>query len=189
MKYVITDGKEYIYKDSSGKFSLTTDITKASTWEKKEKANNFLTAFPKGIKRNINDFYSEPKDSDVDVVTKIELNFEIDSFIEEMAEKTNNMKKRQAYLLTELSRLDKERVDIEHAAEFYNLSAAQGYKLYKRLHDNAIERRKVKDEIYKISTILSHQMNVTGISQVKKCIEGLEKRSYTPRALNELFNE
>lgn len=187
MSYYITDGKYYIYKDLQNKFSLTTDHKKALKWEKQEKAVNFLNAFPKGIKRQAEDFHPELIDSDESPITKIELNFEIDSFIEEMMEKTNNLKNRHAYLITELSRLDKERVDIEHAAEFYELNAAQGYKLYKRLHDNAVERRKVKDEIYKISMILSNQMNITGISNVKKCIESLEKRSYSPRVLDELF--
>ena len=188
MKYCVTDGTDYIVRDSNNKYSLSNDIRKANTWEHIKKAENFLISFPKNVKRNAADFYVKVVEQDEDVIDKIELNFEIENFVDEIFEKTKLLKQRLSYLKSELSRLDKERVDIEHAAEFYNLSASQGYNLYKRLHNNAIERRKVKDEIYKITTIFGSQINSTGAENIKKSFKGLEGRSYTPRVLSELFD-
>lgn len=185
MKCYITDGEKYVKQNSNGTYSITTDENKAGTWEK-EKAINFLKAKPKSLQKECGELRAVPVDR---TNPNFELNFELDDFINDLFNKTCALQERKEYLLSELSRLDKERTDIEHAAEFYNLNASQGYKIYKMLHENGIERRKVKDEIYKISSIFGQNITVKGTESVKKSFQGLEDRKYEPRVLKELFDK
>ena len=78
-------------------------------------------------------------------------------------------------------------VDIEHAAEFYNLNASQGYKLYKLLHDSRIKRRELKDELEKINLSLGTSIRSANMENLERSIIGLEHRQYTPRINKELF--
>lgn len=93
---------------------------------------------------------------------------------------------RKVSLTAELSRCDKEICDIQHAAEFFSLNAAQGYKLYKMLHDVTVERRAIKDEMQRIDIVLDN-LDTQSINSVKKRLKGLDNRSYKPRVLKELF--
>lgn len=185
MKYHITDGKKYVKQNTNGTYTAVTDINKASSWEK-EKAINFLKATPKTLLKQCDELKVVPVGGSN---PNFELNFKLDDFVDDLFNKTCALQDRKDFLLTELSRLDKERTDIEHAAEFYNLNASQGYKIYKMLHENGIERRKVKDEIYKINAIFGQTISAKGTETVKKSFEGLEDRKYEPRILKELFNE
>lgn len=184
MKCYITDGTKYVQQKANGTYITTTDINKASSWEK-EKAVNFLKATPKVLLKQCDELKVVP----VNGSANFELNFKLDDFVDELFNKTCALQDRKEFLLTELSRLDKERTDIEHAAEFYNLNASQGYKIYKMLHENGVERRKVKDEIYKINAIFGQTISAQGTETVKKSFQGLEDRKYEPRIFKELFEE
>ena len=78
-------------------------------------------------------------------------------------------------------------VDIEHAAEFYNLNASQGYKLYRLLHDSRVKRRGVKDELQKINFALGSSIGNLDLENLERSILGLDNRKYTPRINKELF--
>lgn len=100
---------------------------------------------------------------------------------------TKELEERKLYLDEQLSKIDLEIVDIEHAAEFYNLNACQGYKLYKLLHDRRVKRREIKDELQKISLILGTSIKSSNIDNLERSILGLNNRIYTPRINKELF--
>lgn len=104
----------------------------------------------------------------------------------EIAQDAELVKQRRQYLINELRLADLELTDIEHAAEFYELNAAQGYKLYRLLHDVRVRRRRVKDELQLLDTFLGS--SVTRIDNVCKQAEGYSSRSYTPRVNKELFD-
>ena len=184
MGYQITDGVNYVVMKGDNTYALSTNEKEAHVWDTQLKANNFLKTFPKNLKTGSNDFEIIPTFDDV---TKIELNFEIDTLVNELTEKMGMLKKRSEFLHCELSRLDKERVDIEHAAEFYTLNASQGYKIYRMLHDNGVERRKVKNEIAKIALLMGQKLDVDSLANVQKGFKGMENRKYSPRVLEELF--
>jgi hypothetical protein len=120
----------------------------------------------------------QPKDFDynlLDEVTKLE------TF-------AKDLKERKLYLESQLGKINMEIVDIEHAAEFYNLNAAQGYKIYKMLHNARKTRRELKNELETIQYILKSDMNKAFNSDISRHIQTLDTRQYTPRVLTELFS-
>lgn len=90
-------------------------------------------------------------------------------------------------LMSMLSQTEKEIVDIRHYIEFFDLNVVKGYKAYKILQDRLRIRRTLKDEIFKISQILSIKLNSKDIEHTIKSIEGLDNRKYGPRVLKDLF--
>jgi chromosome segregation ATPase len=108
--------------------------------------------------------------------------------VKDISEYIRALQQRRECCERELSNVELELTDIEHAAEFYALNAVQGYKLYKLLHDTRIKRRSLKDERIKISAVLDSTFDEFVSGHVLNRIEGLEHRIYRPRVLQELFN-
>ena len=117
----------------------------------------------------------------------IELDYDILDRIKEISEFTKQIEERRLYLMEMIHTIELEIVDIEHAAEFYNLNASQGYKLYKLLHDSRIKRRELKDELEKINLSLGTSIRSANMENLERSIIGLEHRQYTPRINKELF--
>ena len=84
--------------------------------------------------------------------------------------------------------MDKELCDILHYIEFCNLNAAQGYKAYKMVKERRILRRKIKDEISILDSILGQKVSQTAKNAIQKTAENMDKRTYEPRVLKELFD-
>ena len=116
-----------------------------------------------------------------------ELHFNILDKIKDISEFAQQLEKRKSCLNSMLSKIDLEIVDIEHAAEFYELNAAQGYKIYKLLHDARIKRRAIKNELEEISLCLGTNIQSINLTNIEKSIIGLSNRKYTPRINKELF--
>lgn len=188
MKYIISDETNCICVNSENKFYLSNDINEAYEWDF-EKANNVLSALPKSLGADLTKLVVKPSPKCNVTIDKIELTFEIDNFVDEIIAKTKQLEERLSFLNSELSRVDLERVDIEHVAEFSNLNVVDGYKLYKKLHDNAIERRKIKDEIFKISLLLKSSMNLKSANNIKSSFDGLKNRKYSPRVLDDVLGQ
>lgn len=115
----------------------------------------------------------------------------IDSFIEEGISKFEqyivNIRYARAKMYEELAVCDKKIVDIEHAMEFQKLGASDGYKLYKLMHDTLNERRRLKDNISKVEMVLTSRISDSFGGGLTKKVSRLEKRTYKPRVLTELF--
>ena len=121
------------------------------------------------------------------VAEPVELGYDILDKIKEISTFTKEIEDRRLYLMDQLHTIDLEIVDIEHAAEFYILNAAQGYKIYKMLHDAMVKRREYKDELQKINSTLGTSVKSNNMKNLEKSITGLENRKYTPRVNKELF--
>lgn len=78
--------------------------------------------------------------------------------------------------------------DIMHAAEFYTLNAAQGYKLYKMLKEERLRRREAKDAL-ELLTYIRGGIGGGGVLEKKlhRVMKKMENRTYNPRVLVELF--
>ncbi len=100
----------------------------------------------------------------------------------------SNLKRYGEQLTNELSQVDLEICDIQHYIEFFSLDAARGYKAYKMLKARLIRRREIKDEMAKTNCMLSGNPTDYSSGKITKQIEGLDRRSYTPRVLSELFD-
>lgn len=185
MCHVITDGIRFI--NSSGGQHIVEKASQATQFTI-DKAENVIKSLPKILQKyswKITEAESihgkailQSKDFDynlLDEVTKLE------SFAKDLQE-------RKLYLESQLGKVNMEIVDIEHAAEFYTLNAAQGYKIYKMLHDTRNTRRALKNELETIQYILKSDMSKAFNSDISRHIQTLDTRSYTPRVLTELFN-
>lgn len=71
---------------------------------------------------------------------------------------------------------------------FCNLNAAQGYKAYKMIKDRRIRRRSIKNELDVLNIILGKKISDTATDEIQKAISGMDKRTYEPRILTELFD-
>lgn len=113
-------------------------------------------------------------------------------YMEDLISFCSQLSQYQTNLNFMLSEVDKEICDIMHYIEFYNLDAAKGYKMYKMLKDCRLRRRKIKDEREKVSAAIQAVGNLEFVEKIKTCLcqmKGLDKRKYTPRILDELFEE
>lgn len=187
MCYVITDGKLFI--NSSGGQHVVNNLNQA-TKMKRDKAENVLKALPKILRKyNWEIKYAKVEDGEIQNIPQVkEINYDLLEKVLEIESFVKDLKERQQYLISRLHQVELEIVDIRHAARFYVLNAAQGYKIYKMLHDTENERADIKDEMEKIKYILSSSMHNALYNTVSKRIIGLDSRQYTPRVLKELFN-
>ena len=188
--FIITNGSGYIYYDTNQKMATTNKRELAKRFTK-EKAENFMKNLS-GTMKNLG-YRMEPDDETNQLIEQV-INDNDESIAEILAQVCNfesymqDISKRRDTLTYELSKVDAEIEDILHAAEFYNLNACEGYKLYKMLRDARIKRRKLKDYI----EVVGYVERATGKDFANgggsKSILGKETREYKPRVLNELFN-
>ncbi|MGN1155665.1 MAG: hypothetical protein ACI4TK_05775, partial [Agathobacter sp.] len=79
--------------------------------------------------------------------------------------------------------------DIEHAIEFYNYNAADGYKMFRRLKDARMRRRQYKDAIAWIDIFMESNPKPVAEANTVNRIRGMQHRQYAPAALPELFEK
>lgn len=185
MSYVICDGNFYLCQDKNG-YSKVTDIDNATKWKKITSANNVCKSLSNNEKYN-NFVVRYASNTTNELAEYTELDYDIVDKANEIASLAKQAENRRTYLLEKIQMIDLEIVDIEHAAEFYNLNASQGYKLYKMLHNARVERREFKNELEKINMFLSATISSDKMENLKKSIVGLDNRQYTPRVNKELF--
>jgi hypothetical protein len=115
------------------------------------------------------------------------IQFDILSKVKEINEFATQLEERRTLLYDKVSECDREICDIQHAAEFFNLNAAQGYKLYKMLHDVCVRRRAYKNEIQEIDLTLGKKINKDSLADLEKRLTAINNKTYKPRILKELF--
>lgn len=190
MAYVICNNDGYLYQDAYG-YSIVNDIDSARKWKNIQKANNVCRNVNVNKKIQGNDFevrYVLQENKVINPPAKpIELDYDILDKVKDILFITKQMEERRMYLAEQIQKTDLEIVDIEHAAEFYDLNASQGYKLYKLLHDNRVKRRELKDELEKINLFLGTSLKGEDMENLERSILGLDNRQYTPRINKELF--
>ena len=190
MPYIICNNDNYLVQTVEG-LSIVHDVKNATKWQKVEKANNAC----KNANRN-KEFqkyhmavkYVSQENKEVNPPAEpIELGYDILDKVKIISEFAKQIEARRLYLIEKVHEKDLEIVDIEHAAEFYNLNASQGYKLYRLLHDARNQRREYKDELEKINLSLGTSIGSNNMENLKRSIMGLDNRQYTPRINKELF--
>lgn len=190
--FVVTNTKAYLKQTGTG-ISTTKNIDSATRFDSEEKANNFYKNIPKAFKHIgfvVNEIKEEKEQEilwDFDNYFNPNCMENIEDEIEHFQNLLRSIYKQKEFAETELERIEKELLDIQHAAEFYNLNASKGYKLYKMLHEKRIERRKYKDQLMVISFIMEGGLPDIVNGTVLKRIQGMDNRQYRPRVLEELF--
>ena len=199
-QYVITDGSRWITKNRNGKYVPTTCEALADTFGNKEANSVYNNNLSKALKSC---FHVEKIDKPPELVKqitqeKVNENTETPSNSENIQywiDKVSDLNglasealHRKDDLLSQLSKIDQELSDIDHYIEFVNLNAAQGYKAYRMIKDRRIIRRSIKNELDVLNIILGKKISETATDEIQKAISGMDKRTYEPRVLNELFD-
>ena len=190
MPYIICNNDNYLHRNKKNHFSVVHTMENATTWSDAQKADNVCAINAKELvlKYGLEVKYVSQENKVVNPPAKpIELEYDILDKVKEISEFTKQIEERRLYLMEMIHTVDLEIVDIEHAAEFYNLNASQGYKLYKLLHDARNRRREYKDELEKINLSLGTSIRSTNMENLERSILGLDNRQYTPRINKELF--
>ncbi len=191
--WLITNGAGYIQQDERG-VSTVANPELALKFSERNKAENFYANLAKSFK-NIG--YAVQEATDRERYTDIDFDEYLDESclddiktsvlgIQTLLRKVFRMRE---HAQAELARADAALLDIEHAAEFYALNAAQGYRLYRMLHETRVERRKRKDQIAICNIIIDSGFEGLMDGTTLKRITGMDRREYKPRILEELFVE
>lgn len=191
--WLITNGAGYIQQDERG-VSTVANPELALKFSERNKAENFYANLAKSFK-NIG--YAVQEATDRERYTDIDFDKYLDESclddiktsilgIQTLLRKVFRMRE---HAQAELARADAALLDIEHAAEFYALNAAQGYRLYRMLHETRVERRKRKDQIAICNIIIDSGFEGLMDGTTLKRIAGMDRREYKPRILEELFVE
>lgn len=83
---------------------------------------------------------------------------------------------------------DKELIDILHIIEIEKpKDMFSGWKIYKRIRNNRIERRSMKDELLIVENVLDQIKNISCLhrEKIQKAIDGLLTRKYTFRIVED----
>lgn len=199
-QYVITDGTRWIMRDRKGKYVPTSNEALADVFGNKEANSVYQNNLSKALKSV---FYIQKIDTPPKLVKQItheevQENTETPSIAENIQywlDKLSGLNglaaealHRKEELINQLSEVDKELCDINHYIEFCNLNAAQGYKAYKMIKDRRIKRRSIKNELDVLSIILGKKLSESVTDEIQKAVSGMDKRTYEPRVLNELFD-
>ena len=199
-QYVITDGSRWIMKNHAGKYVPTSCKALADIYSNKQADSILKNSLSKALKSC---FHLQKIDKPPELVKqitqeKVNENTETPSNSENIqywVDKVSDLNglasealHRKDNLLSQLSKIDRELSDINHYIEFVNLNAAQGYKAYKMIKDRRIIRRSIKNELDVLNIILGKKISETAIDEIQKAISGMDKRTYEPRVLSELFD-
>lgn len=199
-QYVITDGSRWIMKNHAGKYVPTSCEALADIYNNKQADSILKNSLSKALKSC---FHLQKIDKPPELVKqitqeKVNENTETPSNSENIqywVDKVSDLNglasealHRKDNLLSQLSKIDQELSDIDHYIEFVNLNAAQGYKAYRMIKDRRIIRRSIKNELDVLNIILGKKISETATDEIQKAISGMDKRTYEPRVLNELFD-
>lgn len=182
MPFIIKNDSQYLVYNETGCF-LSSNKNKATVWKREDKAMNVLRGLNKRKDIRWHNFsiqnIGEPSDSS-DVKTLIS-NALSSGDIQKCS---SGLQARLTELNKEISLCDQAINDLEHAAEFLDLNACEGYKLYKKLKEYRIKKRSCKEESSRINSILSSNSKSL-IQNVYNIEETHSKRTYTPRVITE----
>lgn len=191
--WLITNGAGYIQQDERG-VSTVANPELALKFSERNKAENFYANLAKSFK-NIGYAVQEATDreryTDIDFDEYLDENCldDIKTSVLGIQTLLRKVFRMREHAQAELARADAALLDIEHAAEFYALNAAQGYRLYRMLHETRVERRKRKDQIAICNIIIDSGFEGLMDGTTLKRIAGMDRREYKPRILEELFVE
>lgn len=215
MPYVITNGVNYVMSGADNRATTTGDISRARMFDSKVKAQNCCVCLPNALKK-FGFYIQEVGAAAVGVPIQVTENSETrfanmplfedvppaDTLDERVLDKefiTKEMSRFEDFISLmhysepavrqQLAHAEAQIFDIEHAAELEKLNVYQGFKVYKALHDARIMRRKCKDTLDIIERL--NEVITDGLvgRTVSSHISTLENRTYTPRAIPELFEE
>lgn len=190
MPYVLTNDKNWLMYNAAKQFTATPDVNQAQQFATQEKAENARWNLPKPLKnlgyhvQFIGMADAEPVDINADI-EPLEFHDGIE-VISAMLDLHKQCAAQQQWLENKPSEMQSKICDVEHAIEFYNYNARDGYKMYKRLKELRLERRKYKDALL-VCDIMASSFGATDWAELDGRLPNLAERVYKPRFYPELF--
>ena len=114
---------------------------------------------------------------------------EIKQKINDLSNTIQTLLSEKDNLVNSLSEVNGKEQDILHYIEFNKFNAAEGYKLSKRLQNIRKERRIIKNKIDIINVIKQDNCYDLIYGKTLERLDGIKNRKYSPRVLNDLFND
>lgn len=105
---------------------------------------------------------------------------------------SSHMSEYQANLNQMLSDVDKEICDLMHYLEFTDLTDNEMLKVAEMLKERRCHRRQIKDEMEKTALMCDTFLDGAFVIKVQQSLDVMERmksRQYTPRRLNDLFEQ
>ena len=199
-KYVITNGDYYIRKDDkTNKYVPVHSPKYALQFESEMQAKAILK---NSISKSIRSGYfvkaleflstvTVNPDKQKELCSKAVEQANVEDFanqVKEIANVLSHAPARKSELLSKLSDIDKQVVDMQHYIEFGKFNAYQGYMAFKMLQNALKQRREYKNEIEMLVQVEECRLNVTAIATFASKISDIGNKVYTPRVLSELFD-
>lgn len=197
MDYVIANPnkKVFIRLGKGGSFETCTKGMAAHFEE--EKAKNVLKNLPKTLRKfnfsiygdyNVSDLASSEPNADEDRVIFNAAYKKSDSVVfwiekmKEFQEFSDKALKRKSQLVQDLSNADKEVSNCLHKIELTNWkNGCDGYKEYKSLKTILEKRRKIKDELIIVGSILNSNLDKVEAEDFEKTVDWLNHRVFKIR--------
>lgn len=184
---------EYIARDPTGRIKLVSDLADALLVPEVEKkkikaiqANNIPDILKKfGPYEICETNYNGAEEITTDTIVD-----EITGSINEFSSKMNEITDYSKELNSIISYTDLQISDILHYIEFHKFSAAEGYKLCKKLQEICDRRREAKNKIQIINTIKTQSCaSILSGNATKRIEKIIPDKKYTPRVFDELFKK
>lgn len=201
MYYVLTNQRNYLMLNAANAMAATPRVEEALKFTSETKAQNALKNLPKTLSRlgyvvaPYEDTVDEPQDIEVEnmsITAPTSVQWDIDSVIETVSafeELVDHLRNSKEYLTAKQTIAEQEILDLEHAIEFYNYNACDGYKMYKAIKEQRIERRKAKDLLLLLQILEESVSPEFFNTPPSKRIEGLKHRKYKPRVNMDIFDK
>lgn len=208
MKYIITNGKISICLDEKGR-PITCSKKEAHSFSK-EKAENILKNLPSALKnfhfkikcvsfgenKNTGGKQGEKVQSENRKVDKTVLygeDYEPCEEVKEWIELSKSCdvlfrdaRKRRSELHKKLSNVDKELSNAMHEIELEKWkSGSDGYKEYKKVKEVLLKRRKIKDELLVVQSIITNTKGSINYKSIEETFKMLSSRHFTMRIIEE----
>lgn len=195
IKYAIKNHKDlYIRLSENGK-AATCSKAERDLFEY-SKAKNIVNHLPKTLKRlnfrveAVSDIKSKSENKRKLENTEYEVPENVTKWIEKFgtcADILNEAKNREKDLIGDLTKSDKELLDILHIIEMEKPKDLYGgWLIYKRIRKNRKTRREYKDELLIVENVLK-EINPSCLQRekIEKAIKGLFGRKYSFRIVEE----
>lgn len=207
---VSSDQDRFICYDKLGKMSVTNRREKAAKFSDAGKAWRVIITQMSKKKRDgwkvipynkeekatnkteeVEDTEDTPKrfKATLDTSTLLEEEFDWDRVRQNITESFADIIAYKEHLSSRLSQIEAELCDCEHACEFFKCDVVHGYKLYAMIRERRIKRRYYKDELWKVSSVLSMSYSDIANGSIENAFKKIEEQSYEPRVLKELFGD
>lgn len=199
--YYITDGKRFIWKNNRGKYTVTHGEMMADRYTLAEAESIFNNQLPKWmrtafrVEKIVSADTKEVKalsKSDIHKNTEKVMDMEYVSKWLERLESLNGLAEeastRRERLRGEQSLVDGQIQDELHYIEFAKCNAYQAWVSWKRLQILRQQRRSIKNELEVLDIILEKKVGQVVAEDIRKQIEGMDHRMYTPRSQVELYD-